>query len=411
MPKVAFCTPPHYGGIYSVFRRLREAVAPAGWDVLSVYTSEDPARWYGYDASLGGDETVCVPVDKDSIQRQAQQLTDWFVRNDIAVVVPMSLPTAMAAVPHLPREIAIVTRCVDITPHAYRLATWGLPQIDRVVATSPRQCRDLQRRYGVSQDALCHIPNAVDVARFMRAHATRGAGESLRLIFIDRLDHTQKRIFLLPDILVGLERDGVPFDLTVVGDGPDARVLRQRLKPWIHRGMARMVGAVPGDDILGHLAGADVMLKMSRSEGFPSSVIEAMATGVVPVVSRLRGVTDWIVEHERTGLLCPLDDTRAFVRACTLLHREHERREDMAARAATDIADRFGLEAFGERWANVFSEACAVQERVAPQPWSQFRTPLPIRGTWAHRLLWQHVPRPWKDKARAMRENLVRSGT
>ena len=48
------------------------------------------------------------------------------------------------------------------------------------------------------------------------------------------------------------------------------------------------------------------MVMPSRFEGFGLTLIEAMAAGCVPVASRIRGVTDWIIEDGCNGMLFPM---------------------------------------------------------------------------------------------------------
>ena len=50
------------------------------------------------------------------------------------------------------------------------------------------------------------------------------------------------------------------------------------------------------------------MVMFSRSEGLPNVLLEAMAAGCVPLVSRIRGLTDWVVTHEKDALLFPVGD-------------------------------------------------------------------------------------------------------
>lgn len=401
--KVAFCTVPHYGGIYSVYRRLRAAVAEHGWDVCSVEVGDERQRWYGQAPELAGPEHVVINHGGFDLATAARALTAWAERAGIDILMPMSSPIALSALPHLPARLAVVTRCVDITPYAYRLATTCLARTDRIVVTSPRQRSDLVRRYRVPEGNIHHIPNAVEVDKFERVcRRPEGESEALRIVVLDRIEHRQKRVLMLPAILRWLERSGIAFTLTVVGDGPDLAALRDGLAPWAQSGRVRFLGAIPVDAVPQALAEADVLLKTSRNEGFPSSLIEAMAAGVVPVVSHIQGVTDWIVHHEETGLLCPMDDETAFADACARLARRQGERARLAAAARADVAARFGLDDFGRRWADVFAGALAHGLRDRPvRPWTAFREPDVFRGTRGHRLLWRWLPRGMKDDVRA----------
>jgi len=57
-----------------------------------------------------------------------------------------------------------------------------------------------------------------------------------------------------------------------------------------------------------------VFCNASYNEPFGRSIAEAQAAGL-PVVAFDSGAVKEIVEHERTGLLVPYDDTSGFVRA------------------------------------------------------------------------------------------------
>jgi glycosyltransferase involved in cell wall biosynthesis len=405
--KVAFCTVPHYGGIYSVYRRVRSAVADYGWDVRSVQVAGEERHWYGYDVALSGPEHTILPVKNPEIKHAARAFVSWVEQEKIDVVIPMSSKIALAALPHLPARTAVVTRCVDITPFTYRLVITCLARTDRIVVTSPRQQRDLVSQYRAPPDRIRHVPNAVDLRRFCsRGKVSANGFAPLRLVVLDRAEDRQKRIFMLPGIARRLDKKGIPFTLTVIGDGPDLESLRFRLTPWIDSGVVRCIGAIPVDAVPEILRQADVLLKTSRFEGFPSSLIEAMAAEVVPVVSHIAGVTDWIVRHGETGLLCPVDDENSFAEACAKLHQDAGRRLRMGEAAREDVQRRFGIDNFGERWASIFSEA--VSNGVPTRPvrsWQDFHEPN-LGPSPGRQFLLQWIPRGWKDNARARVERL-----
>jgi hypothetical protein len=150
----------------------------------------------------------------------------------------------------------------------------------------------------------------------------------------------------------------------------------------------------------------DVLVKPTRSEGCPSSLIEAMAAGVVPVCSRIRGVTDWIVDDGRTGLLCPIDHVRAFADAIERLARGRDAFGRMAAAARAEVTEHFGLDEFGRRWDALFSrlKASAPPAVLAPRPWSEFRSSPAFDPPLSNRLLYRWLPRRLKDRVRARLE-------
>ena len=95
------------------------------------------------------------------------------------------------------------------------------------------------------------------------------------------------------------------FHLIVIGDGPSLAGLRicardLRIEPRVH-----FVGEVVSHQNLHHFF--DVSVLCSLSEGFPNSIIEAMAAARAVVATPVGGVVD-VVAQDITGLLVPVDD-------------------------------------------------------------------------------------------------------
>jgi glycosyltransferase involved in cell wall biosynthesis len=67
----------------------------------------------------------------------------------------------------------------------------------------------------------------------------------------------------------------------------------------------------------------------SRSEGFPNSVIEALAAGCPVIATPVGGVPEVIV-HRRTGLLVPVGDAHALAASLEELRRDAGLRERLS---------------------------------------------------------------------------------
>jgi glycosyltransferase involved in cell wall biosynthesis len=107
---------------------------------------------------------------------------------------------------------------------------------------------------------------------------------------------------LLVEALAELRRRGVGARLAIVGEGdglPELRAVAERL------GVAdrvELAGAVGQDDIRERYARADVFALPSFAEGLPVVLMEAMATGLPVVASRITGVPE-LVQDGVSGLL------------------------------------------------------------------------------------------------------------
>lgn len=102
--------------------------------------------------------------------------------------------------------------------------------------------------------------------------------------------------------------------LIIVGDGP----LRENLESLARdQGVferVRFVGEVPRAQVLSYLAGADAFVLNTSFESFSFQVVEAMATRVPVITTRIGSIPE-LVEHTKEGVLASPDDERAFIDA------------------------------------------------------------------------------------------------
>ena len=158
-----------------------------------------------------------------------------------------------------------------------------------------------------SSDRTVTVHNGIDMARFhdRAAHSTirneLEVGDAPLLVVIGRLTEQKGHRYLL-EALPSLIAAWPKLRCLIVGEGE----LRDTLMELAARlGVASScVFGGARTDIPDVLAGADLVLLPSLSEGFPFVLLEALAMGRPVVASRVNGVPE-LIEDRKTGRLVP----------------------------------------------------------------------------------------------------------
>jgi glycosyltransferase involved in cell wall biosynthesis len=139
-------------------------------------------------------------------------------------------------------------------------------------------------------------------------------------------------------------------DLWLAGDGPDnARLVKLSLQSSQPHHI-RFFGYWSKVEEL--YAAADVLVAPAREAGLGLAVMEAMASGLPVVASRIPPL-ERLVKHEANGLLVPPDDPMALAEAVLRLLQDHALAAELAATARA-TADRFDIRRTVEQTARLY---------------------------------------------------------
>ncbi len=162
--------------------------------------------------------------------------------------------------------------------------------------------RDTWGQLAGHHDRCVYLPeNAVDPARF-RARADQAGPPPLRLAFVGRLV-PYKGCDLVLDAAAGLLRSG-QATLDVIGDGPERARLEAKVAALGVGGAVRLEGWVAHTAMAERLARSQVLAFPSIREFGGGVVLEAMASGLVPVVVDYAGPAEHVTPA--TGFRVPL---------------------------------------------------------------------------------------------------------
>jgi glycosyltransferase involved in cell wall biosynthesis len=236
---------------------------------------------------------------------------------------------------------------------AYAALRENASVVDRVQVTHG-EMHELVVGAGVPPERVFTIPIGIDLENFPFAPETSRSEFVIGSFLKDGVGMDaglEPKLLKGPDTFVAVVarlREAIPH-LSVLLTGPARGYVRGELERLgvPHRHL--LVGS--RTELADAYHSVDVCLVTSRQEGGPKAVLEAMATGVPLVTTRVGQATELVVDGEN-GLLADVDDLDALVAAVERVHG------DAALRARLRSAGRATAEAHAEErldplWANL----------------------------------------------------------
>src|SRR5262249_52808740 len=108
-------------------------------------------------------------------------------------------------------------------------------------------------------------------------------------------------------------------------------------------------------------AAADVYVLPSIREGLPIALLEAMASGLACIASRLPGSTDTMIADGVNGLLVAPDDRDGLTAALRRLVHDCGCRGRLGAAARQTVLDRYSIRGTAGAWMAAYAEMAGAQ--------------------------------------------------
>jgi glycosyltransferase involved in cell wall biosynthesis len=223
-----------------------------------------------------------------------------------------------------------------LSPGMRLLARLALRRADVVLAVSRDLAEKLRRL--APRARLRVVPNAVDERRFWPAPNPPVGRDGARLVTAGLLDTGHKGIDVLLRALARLDEPSLRLD--VFGDGARRRDYEALARELGVEAAVAFRGLVAKDRLAEEMRGADLFVLASRYENNPCVALEALASGLPVVATRVGGLPE--VVDDESGLLTAPGDPAGLAEAiqAALARLEDFDRGAIARRAH----ERFGRE-------------------------------------------------------------------
>lgn len=192
------------------------------------------------------------------------------------------------------------------------------------------------------------IPNCYNTTLFSPVKTTRGNDrkKKVKIISVGNMRREKNHLDKLRVAKI-LKREKVDFSMEIIGHG-DSRELHGAIADYKLEGMVEIV---PGSkDIPAKLHNSDIFLFTSLSEGFPVSLLEAMACALPCVSYHFPGIEEIDSTLDSLELVRHPGDTEAMAARIINLASDPGKRKNLGLKAAELVRESFSAKKNTAEW-------------------------------------------------------------
>lgn len=200
-----------------------------------------------------------------------------------------------------------------------------LKNADKVLALAENMKTKIQDIWGINASV---IPNGIDVERFenlSKADVRRKLGlkrEEKIIIFVGTLKSVKGVEYLIEAMSI-VNKNNAETKLILIGDGEEKENLKKLVQELNLEHCVFFLGRKSNEKIPEHMAASDIFVLPSLSEGFPNVFLEAMASGLPIVATKVGGVPEIIKDGENGFLVEPKNPQQLAEKILFLLENEN----------------------------------------------------------------------------------------
>ena len=179
----------------------------------------------------------------------------------------------------------------------YYMQKQAFKKADKIIAISKNTFNSILELYPYFTKKTEIIYNGYNIMKFwVKSAAFKVPASSLgriRLISIGRLDENKNIELQIDSLIYMLDNNLLDVELYIIGTGPLESYLKKISSKYLNQNIF-FLGYV--DNPYPYLKSADIFLLTSKSEGFPTVVVEALALGIPVVCTKVGGVEELLYD-------------------------------------------------------------------------------------------------------------------
>ena len=300
-----------------------------------------------------------LPVGKKSlfgVIKTVRRVCDIICNEDIDIVhVRSRVPALIAYI-----ACKITARVFITTAHGYykkhflsKVMSWGR----FVIVPSNIIAKHMVSDFGVPYDRIRFIPRGVDLSRFKFRDPKTYHSKVFTVGMVSRITPLKGHSFFIKAVSI-LRRNIPNLKVVIVGSAAkdkymgDLEMLTRRL------GLTKIVEFMSArEDIPSIMHGLDCLVSATITpEAFGRAIVEAQASGVAVVSTRVGGVVD-IIEDEKNGLFCNAQDPIDMADKILKIYRDKDLRTKLVIGGRKRVEENFSLDTMMTKTLSVYEEA------------------------------------------------------
>lgn len=248
-----------------------------------------------------------------------------------------------------PGQVILLSMIHNEFQRFQRIVEFLSEEIDYIGAVSNDIVNKIKMNGIIDKDKILYKESPIEAVAVQKRFYEIDKRKPLRIAYGGRITKEQKRTHLIVPLMEKLIEKKVNFQLNMVGDGDYRKELQTEAanRKWGEK--YQYLGLLENIKMGEFWNGHDIYINLSDYEGASLAMLEAMAVGCVPIVTKVSGTSEYI-EHGVNGFLCNLDCVDEVVENIAKIEADRIVLLQMGNKARKTIADKCSKEAFYNYW-------------------------------------------------------------
>lgn len=248
----------------------------------------------------------------------------------------------------IPAHLGIIGCDIDVHARAWygRPVRWLMRRFDAVSVPGPTHRQRLHRSVGIPWHRTAILANPVDVDQF--PDPKPDLERRYDVVWVGRMTAEKRPLFFV-DVVAAVAEVTPSLRAVMIGDGALSTAVEERIAERGLEGTLETPGWI--EDPIPWYADASVFVLTSERDALPLTLIEAMASGTVPVAPAVGNVGDLLVDGWNGRVVDP-PTVDGVATAVEDLLSDPDRRARLGTNAR-GVRDRFSYDTATEDWRHV----------------------------------------------------------